>query len=363
MRLEEVPTPAAVLDLDVLERNLDRMARRCRSLGVRLRPHVKTHKCIEVGRLQREAGAEGITVSTLPEARAFADEGFEDLTWAFPLKPDRVAELVELRERARPGLLVDDPAAVDALEAAGEPFDVWLELDCGDRRSGVPPASPRLGELAGRLAGSEVLRFGGLLTHGGQAYRATSPEELAAAAEEERAVTVEAARRLRESGVEVPEVSVGSTPGMSAVESLEGVDEARPGNYAFHDYTQVALGACGVEDCALTVLATVVSSQPGSDHCVVDAGALALSRDPGPRSGAGGTMGEIFRDHGASALHEELRLTSLSQEHGTVDGRLPYGTKVRILPNHSCLTAACHDRYHVVRGQEVVDTWEVRRAR
>jgi D-serine deaminase-like pyridoxal phosphate-dependent protein len=363
MQVADVPTPALLLDLDVLEANLRRMARRARELGVRLRPHVKTHKCVQVGELQREAGAEGITVATLEEARAFAAAGFRDLTWAFPVVPGRVEEAAGIARDARLALTVDGSGAVELLEDRGHPFPVWLEVDCGYGRSGVDPGGRHLLEVARGLRASETLTFEGILTHAGQAYHGRSPEELAAAAEEERSVMVRAARRLREAGVPVPSVSVGSTPGMSRAERLDGVDEARPGNYAFHDRTQVVLGACEVTDVALTVLATVISSRLGRDRCVVDAGALALSKDAGPEGAAPPTMGEILDDRDAGRLADGARLVSLSQEHGILSRRLPWGRRVRILPNHSCLTAACHDVYHVVRGDEVVDRWPIHRAR
>ncbi|HKK07527.1 MAG TPA: alanine racemase [Gemmatimonadota bacterium] len=364
--VRDLPTPALLLDLDVLEANLERMASRATELGVRLRPHVKTHKCLEIGRLQRRAGARGITVSTLEEARAFARGGFEDMTWAFPVIPGRIEEAAAIDREARLRVLVDDAGAVDALEASGHPFHVWIEVDCRYGRSGVDPGGPALLELGRRLADSPSLTFDGILTHSGQAYHARGREALAAAAEEERSAMATAAARLRDAGVEVPSVSVGSTPAMSAARSLEGIDEARPGNYAFYDFTQVALGSCSAADCALTVAATVVSSRRGADHCVVDAGALALSADPGPDprdDGPAPSMGRIYEDYGRGTLREDVRLVSLSQEHGIVRGRLPWGSRVRILPNHSCLTAACFDAYHVVTGEEVVDRWPLHRER
>lgn len=183
-------------------------------------------------------------------------------------------------------------------------------------------------------------------------------------AEEERRVTVEFADRLRTEGaVSVSHVSVGSTPAMSVVEHLSGVTEARPGNYALYDYSQTIIGSCSVNDCAVSVLASVVSSQPGANHSIVDAGALALSKDAGPDDAPQRTMGEIFEDYAAGSLSRESRVVSVSQEHGTVSGRLPLGTKVRVLPNHSCLTVAQFDEFHVVRGDEIVDKWKIWRDR
>lgn len=174
---------------------------------------------------------------------------------------------------------------------------------------------------------------------------------------------VRCAERLRAAGITVPAVSVGSTPSMAVIDHLDGVDEARPGNYVFYDRTQVLLGSCAVRDCAVSVLASVVSSQPGADHAVTDAGALALSKDTGRHDAPHPTMGEVYDDYAAGRLHPEARLVSLSQEHGVVNAPHPVGARVRILPNHSCLTVACFDAYDVVRGEEVVDRWRVHRER
>jgi len=361
MTLADLPTPALLVDLDVLERNLDAMQAKCDRLGVALRPHVKTHKCVEVGRMQLQRGARGITVSTLEEARAFADAGFDDVTWAFPVIPGRIDEARELGERTRLGLLVDHRGGVEALRRSGADFDVWLKIDCGYHRAGVDPDGEEAVRLARSIADTPTLRFRGILTHSGQAYHVTGEEALAAIAETERAVIVRVAARLRNEGIPVPGVSVGSTPAMSAVRDLTGVTEARPGNYAYFDLMQVTIGSCEPDDCALSVLATVVSS--ASDHAVVDAGALALSKDPGLDGPGGSSMGRVRATLSGGPLPGDVRLVELSQEHGKTSGPLPHGERVRIAPNHSCLTAACFDRLHAVRGEDVVDAWRVRRER
>ncbi len=351
----ELSTPALILGLGVLKRNLDRMAGRLDRLGVAVRPHIKTHKCSEIAALQRDAGAVGLTVSTLREAAAFADAGFTDLTWAFPLILSRVDEAREIAERATLRLLLDSPEAVDALEASGFAAHVWLKVDCGYHRAGVDPASRRAGELARRLHDSESLVFDGILTHAGHSYHGRGRDDLLRVAEEERRVMADFADRLRGDGVEVRGVSVGSTPTMSVARSLDGVTEARPGNYAFHDFTQCCLGTCTVSDCALTVLTSVVSSQPR--HSVIDAGALSLSRDAGPGWVEPASFGRIFRDDGSGELDDGMWVTSLSQEHGIVNRPLPVGTRLRVLPNHSCLVVPNFERYHVVEGERVVDRW------
>ncbi len=375
-----------MVDLDRLESNLAAMAARAGALGVALRPHVKTHKCVEIARRQRELGARGLTVSTLEEARVFAEHGFDDLTWAVPVPRSRLAEAVEIARRITLRLVVDSPEALawaaEAAAGARLRLHLWLKVDAGYHRAGVDPASGLAERLVRAIHASPHLVFDGLLSHSGQAYRARSRAEAARAAEEERSAMADLARRLRDAGCEVPEVSVGSTPGMAAAEHLEGATEARPGNYAFYDFTQVAIGSCGPADCALTVLATVVSCQPGADHAVVDAGALSLSKDPGPDWIEPPTMGELIEYEAAGSpsrdasegedrkvagtlrtLRSAVRLTSLSQEHGIASAPLPVGSRVRILPNHACLAAACFDTLHVVRGDRLVDRWRIRRAR
>lgn len=357
--LQQLATPSLILDLDVLERNVARMAARARRLGVALRPHWKTHKCADVAALQIAAGAVGGTVSTLEEARFFAHTGHRDLTWAYPFPAHRIAEAVALADDGVTlRLCIDGEAALDALARAGRRFRILLEIDTGYGRTGVADHD-RAVAFARHIAESEHLVFEGLLSHCGHAYHAPSAAAIREVAESDRVAMVALAHRLRVAGIEVPTVSVGSTPSMSLVEDLDGVDEARPGNYVFYDDTQRRLGACGVEDCAVTVLTRVISSQPGARHSVVDAGALALSKDPGPEPGT--TMGEILRDDGA--LDPELRVAAVSQEHGHLSRPVPVGTLLRILPNHACLAVACFDEYVVVRGRDVVGQWKIHRSR
>lgn len=361
--LLEVPTPALILDLDRLERNLGRMRDRAASLGVRLRPHIKTHKCLEIARMQQDLGCSGLTVSTLIEARVFAEHGFRDLTWAFPAILNRLDEAVEIDREAELGLVIDTTEALDAVEATGHPFRVWLKVDCGYHRAGVDPEGALAHELAGRLSSSAHLDFGGLLTHAGHAYTAKTRQAMIAIAEEERASLVRLADRLRGEGIEVPAVSVGSTPTMSVVEDLAGVDEIRPGNYVFYDLMQAHLGSCSLDDCAVTVLASVVSSQPDAGHCVIDAGALALSKDSLTIGEDEVSFGEAMGARLSSPAEASTRVLSLSQEHGILEGIRPLGSRVRIVPVHSCLTVACFDEYVVVRGDRVVDRWRIWRGR
>lgn len=365
--LDEIETPSLVIDLDILERNLRRMALRMRKLKVGMRPHFKTHKSLEIAEIQSELQAVGFTVATLAEARALLDDGYRDLTWAFPLILSKAPRLDGYLDYGTVRLVVDSPEAIAALEEAAReepnlPFHAWLKVDCGYHRAGVDPESPVAVDLARRLADSEHLHFDGILSHSGHAYHVRGRSELLRVAEEERQVMVGCAERLHRSGIEVPGVSIGSTPAMSVVENLEGVTEVRPGNYVFYDYTQCEIGSCEIGDCALTVLSSVVSSQPGARHSVIDAGALSLSKDLGPEW-AEPCFGRIFGDYEAKELDPELRVASVSQEHGIVERPLPVGSRLRILPNHSCLTIPGFDRYVVVRGERVVDYGEIENQR
>lgn len=369
--IHDLPTPALLLDATILERNITAMAEKVRRLGARLRPHIKTHKCLEIGRQQRRYGAQGVTVSTLVEATDFADGGFDDLTWAVPLPASRVDEALSLAQRVTLRLLVDSAAAADTLEAAAKKAGikphVWLEVDCGYHRSGVLPDRPEATDLARRLAESDALVFDGLLTHAGHSYGKNEAERRKVA-DEERSVTAGFADALREQRITVPDVSIGSTPSMAAMESLAGVTEARPGNYVFNDFMQVAAGVCQPGDVAVSVLATVISHQSYLPHCIVDAGALAMSKDPGP--GLRG-LGPVYRSLTGDELEQDVSLSHVSQEHGFVEGqsysavagRFRVGDRLRIMPNHSCLTAAMFDHYWVVDGERIVDQLAILRGR
>jgi len=359
----DLPTPALLLHIDVVERNLARMAGRARELGVALRPHVKTHKCVALGRRQLAHGARGVTVSTLAEAETFLAAGFDDVTWAFPLDPTHLPHVRRLAERGTLRVVTDDRETARAL--AGTQLHVWLKVDCGYHRAGVDPASPYALDVARELGAERGLVFDGILSHSGHAYRTRTRDEAAAVAEEERRVMVWFAELLRSEGVPVRGISVGSTPAMTAARDLTGVTEARPGNYVFFDRTMVLIGCCEAADVGVTVRATVVSHQPGAAHLVVNAGALALSKDAGPAHVPDAAA------MGAVRGHPELVVASLSQEHGVIraDGpealadRFPVGSSLEIVPNHSCLTVAHFDEYVVMRDGAAVDRWPIARGR
>jgi D-serine deaminase-like pyridoxal phosphate-dependent protein len=325
--------------------------------------------------MQLDLGSKGITAATLVEAKTFAEAGIEDITHAFPLDPGKIPAALDLAEQTVLRVTVDDLSVAAALEEAagnrGQTVHAWLKADCGYHRAGVDPESEYAMQLSRIMHEAAHIEFDGLLAHAGHAYRVRSTEELADVANQERDTMIAFRERLIKEGLGPALISIGSTPTMSIIDNLEGVDEIRPGNYAFHDWTQVCLGSCALEDCAVTVLATVVSRQPGSNHAVIDAGALTLSHDPGPTQvDRDGGRGRVLEIDGTMSANPALRVTAVYQEHGIIRGNKPedlegmeVGATVRILPNHSCLSAALFDEYLVVEGQEVVDRWKILRAR
>lgn len=363
--LSELTTPCALVDLDRLERNTRVMAERVTHLGSRLRPHIKTHKCIEAGRLQVRDHFGGITVSTLAEARAFAAAGFRDLTYAVPVAATKLPLIADIAARAdRFTLLADHPQVIDDLQSFALAHHlrlaVLLKIDCGNHRCGVDPNSPESVRVASHIASCSQLEFRGILAHAGQAYGCHGLAQLRQVAEQERQVAVSFAGRLRGAGITVPEVSIGSTPTLSVAQSLEGITEVRPGNYVFYDVHQARIGSCSLDDVAFSVLVTVIGAYPDRGTVVIDAGALALSKDPGPTHvDPGGGYG-VVADVAGRVIPGKL--VSLSQEHGVIQleapGSIRVGSQLRVSPNHSCLAAAAFDTFHVMRAGRIIDEWK-----
>lgn len=362
-------TPCLVLDITRVRKNAERISGISRRFGVRLRPHVKTHKCAEVARIQTAGHDGALTVSTLAEAWGFAGSGFSDLTYAVPIEPGKFREVTELvRSGAALNVITDDPEIPVELDgfarAAGIRLGVFLKIDCGYHRCGVLPDSAEAISIPFALTAATNLDFAGILTHAGHSYHAASADDLRRVAAEERDRTVALANRLRNCGIDVPTVSIGSTPTITHVDHLAGVDEIRPGNYIFFDAFQATLGSCGFGDCVLTVLTAIVSRDRATRKMVVDAGAIALSKDRGAVDfdedcGYGRMLDADGNDLG-------LRIDSLSQEHGVVHvrngdlfERLKVGTRLRVLANHSCLTAAQHAHYHVLENGSITDRWKI----
>jgi D-serine deaminase-like pyridoxal phosphate-dependent protein len=359
-RLQQLPTPSLLLDEARMTRNIARLHDQAARLGVRLRPHLKTPKSVEVARRALVGGNGPATVSTLKEAEVFAEAGVRDIVYAVGIAPDKLGRVQALRGSGCDLAVVLDSVAqakavVEASCASGDPVPALIEIDCDGHRSGLRPDSPTIVE-AGRVlhAGGAELR--GVLTHAGESYRARGADALAAFAERERAAAVSAAEVLRAAALPCPVVSVGSTPTAMFARDLTGVTELRAGVCIFFDLVMAGIGVCTTDDIAVSVLTTVIGHQHERGLIIVDAGWMAMSRDRG-------TAGQAV-DHGYGVVCDvegrpmpELVLSGANQEHGVVSlrassaGRVPdlaVGTKLRILPNHACATAAQFDGYEVL---------------
>ena len=370
LHLHDAPTPSLVLDRAKLARNTAAMTAHVTGRGLRLRPHMKTAKSIDVARLALAGNFGGITVSTLTEAEYFAAHGITDLLYAVgivPSKLDRVAAL--LRRGVACTIITDDPGVAAAIAARGRAlgvtFETMIEIDVGEARGGVHPESDDLLAVGRALGAGGGARLAGVMGHAGNSYADRSIAAVAATAEAEGQFAVRAAERLRAAGMDCPVVSVGSTPTVLHGPVVPGVTELRCGVYMFGDLFQAAIGSCAVDDLAVSVLASVIGHRRGPDRVVIDAGALALSKDrstAATEQDAG--FGLVLMEDG-SAPPVPLRVERTYQEHGVIEiadpalfARFAVGSKVRVLPNHVCLTAAMYDSYLVVDGgSQMIDTW------
>jgi D-serine deaminase-like pyridoxal phosphate-dependent protein len=355
--VQTLDTPSLLLDRDRLDRNLDRLAARLRTLGVPLRPHVKTAKSIPV--LQRALVGQpgGVTVSTLREAEACVDAGITDILYAVGIAPQKLDRVAALRARgAEVTIILDSLAAAvrvrERAAALGVEFPTLIELDSDGHRAGVAPEAPILLEI-GRALGP-LLR--GVMTHAGESYHCDSEEALRAMAERERAAAVRASEQLRADAQRCDIVSVGSTPTALFATDLTGVTEVRAGVHMFMDLVMAGLGVCTTDDIAISVLTTVIGHQVEKGWILTDAGWMALSRDRG--------TGAQRVDQGYGVVCDEaghpigdLIVTGANQEHGIVASRgqgkvdlaaFPVGRRLRVLPIHACATAAQFGEYHLL---------------
>jgi len=368
-RFGDIETPVLLLDEDRMQANIRRMQDRMNALGVAFRPHVKTSKCVDVVQQQIDAGASGITVSTLKEAEIFFAAGITDILYAVAIAPSKFDHAMRLAQAgAKLTLLVESVQAAERLSKHGiehgHLHETLIEIDTDSHRSGLTPDDPVLLGVAHALriergAGASLQ---GVMTHAGASYALNTPEALQAMAEQERAGCVRAAERLRSAGHACEVVSVGSTPTALSARNLSGVTEVRAGVYVFFDLVMAGVGVCNERDIALSVLCSVIGHQPARHWIITDAGWMAMSRDRGTQSQA------LDRGYGLVCDIDGTPLPSLhfgeaNQEHGVlrwtgapvdVAEKFPIGTQFRILPNHACATGAQHASYRVL-GQARAD--------
>jgi len=362
--LYDLDTPALIVDVRVLEKNLDRMEAYARANSVALRPHTKTHKTMQIARMQQERGATGICVAKTGEAEVFAREGFEDIVIASEVVGEKkVQRVMDLNQQVKLAVLIDSHEGLTQLaqtaKRRGQTLDVLVEIDTGDHRCGVADvdAARQLAHAADR---EQMIRFRGILTHEGHVYHLGTDESIEELAEQTSASMRMIADAIQRDGIEVETVSAGSTPTAPYLRSSDGITEIRPGSYGLNDLIQVGVGAASIDDCAATILSTVMSRDRSSGRFVLDAGSKTLFSD---HVGNTRAMPWTYTGFG-HFLDLDARIEHLNEEHGvgfTAQGTASpdVGTKLRVVPNHICACVNLHDTIHVVDGEKVIDEWSV----
>ena len=380
--IDDLPTPCLLIERRRLDANLEQMQARATANQAVLRPHTKTHKCVPIARHQRGVGAQGITVAKVGEAEVFVEAGFDDVRLAYEVVGrDKHDRIVGLLDRARLSFCVDTMEAArraSAIYAAHDrQAEVLVEIDAGYGRCGVGWDDASTPEFAKEVAALPGLKLVGILTHAGHSYHGPHEGETKEAAlrhvsAQERDRMLEVAARWRAAGVpgatpDAFEISIGSTPSMRYFENREqdgfSITEIRPGNYVFHDMIQVSLGVATLQACALTVMATVISKhrdRAGRERLFLDAGRKVFTSDEGRLTEG---YGCLLYNPAEMVPHPHARLTGLSEEHGWVQVRggatYSVGDRVRVVPNHACVSVNTQDTIYLVDGDEVVHEWPV----
>lgn len=372
MDLIKLETPCLVLERGKAQKNISGMLDRMQALRTDLRPHGKTAKNHHILKMALRGQPGGIAVSTLKEAEYYFQHGVNDIVYAVgiaPVKLDRVAGLI--KRGLELSLLLDSTEQVGFVAAKGREhgveIPVFIEIDCDGHRSGVAPASSILVEIGRQIEKESFTRLRGVLTHAGESYKCRTTGDIKNIAEQERKAAVKSAEMLRKEGLPCPVVSVGSTPTAKFAEDLTGVTEVRAGVFMFYDLMMAGLSVCQIEDIAISVMTSVIGHQKSKGWIITDGGWTALSGDRSTASQ------EVDQGYGLVCDMEgnplpELIVSSVNQEHGIITERygkkidwsnFSIGSKLRILPNHACATAAMHDQYTVVDGStEVIDKWQ-----
>jgi len=370
--LTDLPTPAVVIERPRVHANIRRMQALAGAAGMTLRPHAKTHKSPELARWQIEAGAAGICCAKLGEAEVFAEAGIADIRVPYPLQPVNAARVLALQQRTRLSFIVDHLDVArgwsDAMAAAGATADVLVKVDVGFHRCGISPDPVVAVPFLRAVAALPGLRLRGILSHAGHAYHAHSDDELRQMAKAEVATMAALAHEARAAGLAIDEVSAGATPPArhSIPAGADTFTEFRPGNYVYFDRTMVGLGAASRDDCALSVVATVVSV-PAVDRAMLDCGSKTLAADGVRGFAALSGHGDVYRDVTAApgaTPDPHLIVERLSEEHATVRvaaeaAPLRPGDRVRVVPNHACVVSNLVDVVWLVDGPDVLGTLAV----
>jgi D-serine deaminase-like pyridoxal phosphate-dependent protein len=362
VKITSLRTPCVLIDQRRLERNIDRMQQAAETGGKRLRPHAKTHKSPDLALTQLARGAVGICCAKLGEAEVFAERGIPDIRLPYPLNPVNADRVLSLLDRTHLSFIVDDLDVARGwsrvIGSAGRRVDVLIKIDVGFHRCGIDPATTDAPDFIARVAELPGLRLKGLLSHAGHAYGAPSEQEVEAIARREAELLNGLRDQAAAAGTQLEELSVGATPTARFSAKLPGITELRPGNYVYYDRMQVGLGAADWDDCALTVLARVVS-RPDSRRVILDSGSKTLTNDLVGSAAAPG-YGVIQQALDDPTPDERFAIERLSEEHATVrvvngTTTLVPGDLVRIIPNHACAVSNLVDEAWVMNGDEVAD--------
>ena len=361
MLLADLPTPQVLIDRPRLLKNIVRVQDLANTARVSLRPHSKTHKSPTIAQWQIDRGAAGICCAKVGEAEVMAAAGIGDIRLAYPVNPSNASRVLALMERVSLSIVVDHLAVARAwsetMHRAARVLNVLVKVDVGFHRCGIDPEAPAAVEFIRSVASLRGLRLRGLLSHAGHGYQAASGEELRAIACREAEILSSLRDQAAGAGIALEEISVGATPTLRFTMGQPGVTELRPGNYVYFDRTQLALGAAALDECALTVLATVVS-KPAADRVILDCGSKTLTSDLARGFDAVPGYGVVLMP-GGRAIDGTLVIERLSEEHATVraNGGTPLepGDRVRILPNHACVVVNMVDEVLLVEGDHMVD--------
>lgn len=356
MKIKDLLTPQIIVDKDKLIKNIEEMANFSKIYNKNLRPMIKTHKSIEIAKIQRDYGISGIQCAKLSEAEIFAEGGFDDIFISSEIvDEEKLKRAKVINKKVKKLILSVD--SIEGIRRIGDVFDdekifVRIEIDSGHNRCGVKPEDVLI--LYSELKNYENLIFEGVFTHGGHVYYSKTKEEREIASFKEGEAVLKAKKILEESGARCEVVSVGSTPSVFISGKMEGITEIRPGNYVFYDYKQINLGVQNIDRCALFVLAQVISKKD-SKRAYIDAGAKVLGLDH--------LIFDNEKNYGYVLEHPNAKIHSLSEEHGWLkideSVNIKIGEKIRIIPIHSCIVMGNFDYFYMVQGDEVLGKYKI----
>ena len=369
-KIDTLNTPCLILDKEILKNNCNNVFAKCKNLGVNLRPHVKTAKCTEVAKIALNNEIGPITVSTLQEAEYFASSSYKDILYAVGIVPTKLPRIKNIQKKYNCiiKIILDSvemaKAVVNYAKSNKVNLEILVEIDSGEGRSGLKPNDKKLIEIASIFKPNSYTRLMGVMAHAGHSYNSDNLKVVSKIANKEKEYILSAANKLKMSEHPCPVVSMGSSPTIIFADNFDGVTEVRCGVYMFWDLAQVSRKVCSIEDIAVTVLASVINHNHQDKRIIVDAGALALSKDISankfmPKTGYG-----LVCDLNTAIPYTDLNISEVHQEHGTINitnekwfEYLPIGSLVRIKPNHSCLTCAGHDKYNILENNSITESW------